>query len=296
FIGGGSQGLGLALACRLAARGAHVTIVSRSQNKLDIALKEVEQHRRNPEQRFHAISANLVTSEGTSKAFDDYTTLNKVNAPEYVFSCQGGAAGILGYFPDLTPEQLTSGWQQNYQAALWISHQASKRMVQNKIQGKIVLVSSLVGLFSFVGYSAYSPAKHAIRGLADTLRNELKMYNIDVHCYFPGTILSPGYEAENQGKPPLTLKIEGEGTDLTPEQCADLLIRNLEKGHFLIATDLVGHLARMAALGASPCNNVFMDQIYRLIGIIGLPIWRMGVDKEVKNSPEAVNYRQSLQQ
>lgn len=42
FIGGGSQGLGLALACRLAARGAHVTIVSRSQNKLDIALKEVE--------------------------------------------------------------------------------------------------------------------------------------------------------------------------------------------------------------------------------------------------------------
>ena len=42
FIGGGSQGLGLALACRLADRGCNVTIVSRSQSKLDAALKQLE--------------------------------------------------------------------------------------------------------------------------------------------------------------------------------------------------------------------------------------------------------------
>lgn len=42
YIGGGSEGLGLSLACQLAQRGAHVTIVSRSQAKLDKARAQVE--------------------------------------------------------------------------------------------------------------------------------------------------------------------------------------------------------------------------------------------------------------
>lgn len=58
---------------------------------------------------------------------------------------------------------------------------------------------------------------------------------------------------------------------MTPENCIlNHILPDLERGNFLIATDLVGHLARMAALGASPCNNIFMDQLYRLIGIVGL--------------------------
>ena len=83
-------------------------------------------------------------------------------------------------------------------------------MIAQKVKGKIVLVSSLVGFFSFVGYAGYSPAKFALRGmdlylphglwsneivagLADTLRNELRMHDISVHCYFPATILSRSY-------------------------------------------------------------------------------------------------------
>ena len=40
----------------------------------------------------------------------------------------------------------------------------SKRMVSDKTQGKIVFVSSILGYFSIVGYSSYSPAKFALRG------------------------------------------------------------------------------------------------------------------------------------
>lgn len=42
YIGGGSEGLGFALACQLVARGAHVTIVSRSEAKLALALTSLE--------------------------------------------------------------------------------------------------------------------------------------------------------------------------------------------------------------------------------------------------------------
>lgn len=93
-------------------------------------------------------------------------------------------------------------------------------------KGKIVLVSSTLGLMGLVGYSQYSPMKFAIRGLAETLRSEMLLYGITVHCYFPGTILSPGYEQENRTKPELTKKLEGGPEEgLTPKQCAEGLIK-----------------------------------------------------------------------
>lgn len=75
--------------------------------------------------------------------------------------------------------------------------QATLRMRDAGVRnGKIVFVSSMAGLISFAGYSTYSPTKFALRGLADSLRNELKMYGIDVHIFLPGNIDSPGYVNE----------------------------------------------------------------------------------------------------
>lgn len=50
------------------------------------------------------------------------------------------------------------------------------------------------------------------------------MYGIRIHCYFPGTIHSPGYEEEEKCKPAITKKIEGPDDGKTPEQCAQALI------------------------------------------------------------------------
>lgn len=41
---------------------------------------------------------------------------------------------------------------------------AAKQMVRENKKGKIVLVSSTLGYMSLIGYSSYSPAKHALRG------------------------------------------------------------------------------------------------------------------------------------
>ena len=41
---------------------------------------------------------------------------------------------------------------------------ASKRMVKEGVKGKIVFVASVLGYFSIVGYSTYSPGKFAVRG------------------------------------------------------------------------------------------------------------------------------------
>ena len=51
------------------------------------------------------------------------------------------------------------------------------------------------------------------------------MYGIGVHCYFPATIFTPGYEAEMLTKPKLTREIEGPEEGNPPDVLAARLLR-----------------------------------------------------------------------
>ncbi|WFD00722.1 hypothetical protein MYAM1_003474 [Malassezia yamatoensis] len=127
-------------------------------------------------------------------------------------------------------------------------------MITKQIEGRIVFVSSVVGMMGLVGYAQYSPMKFAIRGLAETLRSEFQMYGIQVQCFFPATILSPGFEEEQKTKPEITKKIE-EGDDAkTPEQCAKCLLRGVQHGPFAITDGLVGRLLKASSSGSAPCS------------------------------------------
>ncbi|KAI9600067.1 hypothetical protein KEM48_000283 [Puccinia striiformis f. sp. tritici PST-130] len=218
YIGGGSQGLGLALGCLLASRGAHVTIVSRSQKKLDEALEKIN------------LAYDLSSVEGAEEAMD---------AAAEPFD------GKLKHSVDV-----------NYWTAVWTARAA------------------VLGFFAIPGYSAYTAIKHAIRGLAESLRIEFLLYNINVHCYFPATIYSPGFEEEQKSKPELTKIIEGADEGLTPEDCALRLVRGIEKGHVMITSDPIGHLFRNSMRGMSPVSNYILDPIFAAIAPIGIPIWR----------------------
>lgn len=76
-----------------------------------------------------------------------------------------------------------------------------------------------------VSYFTWATLLTAIQGLAETLQSEFKLYGIDVHMFFPGTILSPGYVEENKVKPEITLKIEEDDKARPPEELAEYLIK-----------------------------------------------------------------------
>ena len=59
IVTGGSQGLGLAFAKQLAAKGANVVIVARNVSKLRAALAEIKKQAKNPKQRFESLSYDL---------------------------------------------------------------------------------------------------------------------------------------------------------------------------------------------------------------------------------------------
>lgn len=155
-----------------------------------------------------------------------------------------------------------------------LTQAAAVSMKQHGVHGKIVFVSSVLGFMGMVGYAQYSPMKYAIRGtclggvshsgLAECLRMELLLHGIQVHCYFPATILSPGFEEENKTKPSLTKEIEGTDEGQTPEQCAAHLLRGIERHYFSVTDGLIGSWMRIASNGCAPGQGWLSDSLLLL--------------------------------
>ncbi|XP_076041213.1 17-beta-hydroxysteroid dehydrogenase type 6-like [Oratosquilla oratoria] len=54
-----------------------------------------------------------------------------------------------------------------------------------KAEGRIVVVASLAGRYTFPGFSAYAMSKHAAVSFADALRLEMRKFNVSVHTIEP---------------------------------------------------------------------------------------------------------------
>jgi len=162
----------------------------------------------------------------------------------------------------------------NYFTALHTAHASIRFMNASPATSgekrHIIFTSSVLAFYPIAGYNAYSPAKAAVRSLADGLRQECLLYDIDVHACFPATIYTPGFEEEQKTKPELTKILEGADEGQTPEQVAEICLRKLEKGQTLVTTTLMGSAIKGSAWGGSPKGNVLLDTLF---GWVLLVVW-----------------------
>jgi len=280
YITGGSSGLGLSLACLLTKKGAHVSISARNQDRLDEALECMEAARQNASQLLRAYSFSLDTASESEAALHAACEPHNGQAPDAVFTCAGAAKPM--FFVQMTENDLTQGMVDGYWVQAWTVFAAAKLMVKQQRKGKIVLVSSTLGYMTLLGYGSYSPAKQALRSLADTLQSELMLYDIDVHIFFPPMMPTAGYDRENKTKPKIVLDIESTDDGITPDEGAAAVLSGLEKGYVHITADWITTLFRASTRGAAPRHNWFLDGIYDLVAYIAMPIWRTSVDTRVR--------------
>ncbi|PKI82274.1 hypothetical protein MVES1_003280 [Malassezia vespertilionis] len=259
LITGGSQGLGLALARQLCAQGANIVLCSRTEAKLNEAVQQVK--------HISYVVADVSTFPGAASAVAQCPF-----TPDAVFCCAGGAKP--GMFLEHTAQDFEASMRTDYMTALATAHASARAMRAAGRSGKIVFVSSVLGLMGMVGYTQYSPMKYAIRGLGECLRSEFQLYGIGVHTYFPATILSPGYEQENKTKPAITKKLEEGDEKKSPEACAACLVRGVERGHFSITDGLIGNFLRVASDGSAPGNGFLVDLASQTFARIALVAWR----------------------
>lgn len=279
YITGGSSGLGLSLAILLVRKGAHVSIVARNQERLDKALAELEAVRQTPNQTLKAYSYSLDTAKESAKALEAACEPFGGVAPDAIFAVAGSSKPM--FFVEMQEEDLIEGFVNGYWVQAWTAFAATKMMVKQKRKGKLVLVSSIMGYFTYIGWANYSPAKQALRGLGDSLQQELLLYDISVHTFFPPAMLTPGYEEENKTKPAITMKIEEDDKGISTEAAADILFSGVVNGQAHITCDIIGHVFRASTRGATPRNSWIKDLLFDMVAFVGIPLWKWSVDRTV---------------
>ncbi|KAJ5332565.1 hypothetical protein N7541_002369 [Penicillium brevicompactum] len=282
-ITGGSDGMGKAVAVQLAAKGANVIVVARTVSKLEATVEELKANAANiVKQRFHYISADLTDPLECERIIAEATTWNSGAAPDIVWCCAGFSRP--GFFIDVPIQEHKQQMDTIYWTAANTAHATLRNWlapVQPSGQMKfprrhLIFTCSTLAFVPVAGYSPYSSAKAAIRSLSDSLSQEIEMYNgafsqrhrnnapaadVKIHTIFPMGISSPGFENENKIKPELTKKLEEADKPQTPAQVAEISINALERGEYLITTNLIGAFMKGTSLGPSPRNSIVGDTL-----------------------------------
>lgn len=273
IISGGSKGIGKSLAKKYASLGAHVTIIARNQADLQAAKLEIEKSRKNKDvQKIRAVSLDLTKISFPDNLFSDITQsqqdlidniLGEHERCDILINSCGSS--IPGRFGDLSQNQFEFMMQVNYMSAVNLTRlllpimqarSVACKAASRSYNGRIVFVSSMCGLMSFYGYSAYSASKFALVGLAEALHMELKPFDIGVTVAFPADTDTPGFEEENKIKPAITAEMSKTSSVFNPDDVADAIVSDVRAKRFTSALGLENQLVVMTANAFMPTDSI----------------------------------------
>jgi 3-dehydrosphinganine reductase len=242
LIAGGSSGIGLATAQAFAREGAHVWLAARDAERLSAAARIARDACRCPDQKCGFVPCDLADFEQTKDAVA--TVMKQVGLPDIVIN----SAGIVrpGYFRELDLPQYRQMMEVNYFGALHLIKAVVPGMMARR-SGHIVNVASGAVLVPGFGYSAYAPSKHALRGLCDVLRIELKQYNVRVSVVYPPDTDTPQLAGEAPYKPIEAKNIYEATAIVSPEFVAAAILKGIWRGQYTILPGLEMKTVALAA-------------------------------------------------
>ena len=228
IVTGGTSGIGLALVRRLAGRGDRVSVLA-----LDDA--DLAALRASPDPwaaGLHLAPVDVSDREAVARATHG---AEEAHGPaDLLVTC----AGIVtpGRFWELADAEFERHMAVNYFGTVWSVRAVVPGMIQRR-SGSIAMISSFAGLLGVYGYGAYSPSKFAVRGLAETLRMELKPHGVHVAGVYPSDVDTPMLAAENKLKPPETFAVSGTAKMQTADQVVDAILRGIDRRQATILCD-----------------------------------------------------------
>ena len=254
LITGGSSGIGLATARIFASRGASVSLIARGAPRLEEAAASL----RSTGADVRTAAVDVADQAALTAALDG---LVAEAGPCDVLITAAGLARP-GHFLELSDEVFRSMIEVDYFGTLYAIRAGAPGMV-SRGRGSIVAISSSTALLGFFGYSAYAPAKFAVRGLMEALRSELKPAGVHVACVFPPDVDTPQLAEENLYKPAETAAISGTIKPITAEKVASDIVRAIERRRFAVYSD--PGIATLSGLGPllAPVVRRFIDRRVR---------------------------------
>lgn len=186
LVTGASGGIGGAIAKALHGQGATVTLSGTRREALDALAAELKE-------RVHVVTADLGDAASTEAlAKDAEAAMGKLD--------------ILINNAGLTRDNIAmrmkdEEWQKvidvNLTAGFRLARAAMRGMMKRRF-GRIIGITSIVGVTGNPGQANYAAAKAGMIGMSKALAAELASRNITVNCVAPGFIATAMTEALNE--------------------------------------------------------------------------------------------------
>jgi 3-oxoacyl-[acyl-carrier protein] reductase len=168
LVTGGNRGIGRAIAEEFVARGHKVAVTARSGSGPEGTL---------------TVIADVTDAASIDAAFSEVEA--KLGPVEVVVANAGITRDML--LMRMSDEDFTQVIDTNLSGAFRVVKRASKGMMKARF-GRIILVSSVVGLLGSAGQVNYSASKSGLIGLARSLTRELGSRGITANVVAPGFV------------------------------------------------------------------------------------------------------------
>ncbi len=223
-ITGASSGVGRAIALGLAAEGATLCLVGRSMERLE----HVAELARKGRGKVHCYPADLSQDEHIDELCG---SLQRDFRHIDVLVHSAGMIS-LGHVQRAPVEEFDRHYRVNVRAPYTLTQQLLPLLMSRR--GQIVFINSTAGIDAKGGVGQYSATKHALKAIADSLREEINPDGLRVLSVFLGRTATPMQAALHQ--------VEGRAYDpdrlVQPEDAAAMVIAALGLPRTAEVTDI----------------------------------------------------------
>jgi len=173
LITGAGSGLGEGAAIGLAQKGHNVIATAESWPQVTALRNKV---------------ASMGLSNLTVTRLNMLDEYDVARAAKLDFDVLVNNAGIseAGPIAEIPMHLVRQNFEVNFFSLLDLTQRVVRRWVKNKVKGKVVFISSIVGLVSPPWIGSYSATKHALQAVAEAMQEELKDFGIQVQTINPG--------------------------------------------------------------------------------------------------------------
>jgi 3-oxoacyl-[acyl-carrier protein] reductase len=212
LVTGGNRGIGLAIARRLAADGDSVTVTSRSGEPVD---------------GLEVVRCDVRDAASVDAAFGE---VEKAQGPVEVLVANAGVTRdqLLAL---MSEDDFGAVLDTNLAGAYRVAKRAVRGMMKMR-RGRLIFISSVVGLYGSAGQANYAASKAGLVGLARSLARELGSRGITCN------VVAPGF-------------VNSDMTAVLPEQRKAAIMAAIPLGRFASADEVAAAVAFLAGQDAA---------------------------------------------
>ena len=263
LVTGAAAGIGRELALGLADKGCHLALVDISEDRLG-ALRD-ELAATHSGQTFTAHVADVADRERMRALAREVHAAH----PELNLLINNAGVGYEGPFPQTSLET----WDHVMGVNLWgVVHGCHffLPLLARADRGHIVNLSSLFGTMGMAGQTAYCTSKYAVRGLSESLWEELRDTTVGLTVVHPGGVATDIMKTADGDDPELMSHLAAwyEANAFSPRRAAAQIIRAVERGtpRLLITPEayLVDYVKRLLPVAG---NQMICELMLRVLKV-----------------------------